>query len=171
MTNGLIVRSYPAPGVEIVSTTFGAGTYGYFLLELPPVAALLWFGIALRNVDSRPQWMWCGLAISLLGFFFVLAFLRSLKLEIRADGVSYASLLRREKFAAYRDISCVVLIDYRHLRSEGTPRRTLRSYSAIITPKMETGAPAFKIPLTFFPDLARCEFVRMLKPEVWESGA
>ena len=64
-----------------------------------------------------------------------------------------------------------MLIDHRHLRSEGTPRRTLRSYTAIITPKMETGARAFKIPLTLFPDLARSEFVLLLKPVVWESGA
>jgi hypothetical protein len=170
VTNGLIVRSYPAPGVEIVPSTFGAGPYGYSVLELLPVAALIWFGIALRNVYPRPQWLWYGVVISVLGFFFVLAFLRSVRLEIRADGVSYASLLRREKFAAYRDISSVVLIDYRHLRSEASPRRSLRTYTAIITPNIETGGTPFKIPLTLFPDFARSEFVRMFKPEVWESG-
>lgn len=170
MTNGLIVRSYPAPGVEIVPSTFGAGPYGYFVLEFLPVAALIWFGIALRNVYPRPQWLWYGVVISVFGFFFVLAFLRSLKLEIRADGISYSSLLRREKFAAYHDISSIVLIDHRQVSSMSTPGRSLRSYTAVITPKFETGAATFKIPLTLFPDFARSEFLRMFKPEVWESG-
>jgi hypothetical protein len=171
VSNVLIVRSYPAPGVEIAPTTFDAGPYGYFILESVPVWALILFGVALRNVYPTPHWLWDGIATSVVGFSLVLAFLRSLKLEIRADGISYANLLRRDKFAAYRDISSIALIDYRHLRSVGRPGRSLRSYTAVSTPKFETGAAAFKIPLTLFPEFARSEFVRMLRLEVWESGA
>ena len=171
MSNDLCFRAYPASGVEIIPTTFGAGPYGYFLLGSLPVGALLWFGIALHNVHPRPRWLWYGVVISVLGFFLVLAFLRSLKLDIHADGIFYASLLQRDKFTAYHNISAIVLIDHRHLSSMSSPGRSLRSYTAVLTPKFETGAPAFNIPLTLFPEFARSEFVRMFKPEIWESAA
>jgi hypothetical protein len=139
-------------------------------LGLLPVSAVIWFGIALRNVYPRPKWLFYGLAISLAGIFVALAFLHKLELEIRMDGVSYTRLLWGTRFVAYADVSSVVLIDYRHLRSEATPRRSIRRWTAIVTPKVAAGAPALRIPLTLVPDTAYREFVRLFKPDVWESG-
>jgi hypothetical protein len=170
LSNALFVRSYPAPGADVVPATFGAGLRGYFLLGLLPVSAVIWFGIALRNDYSKPKWLFYGLAISLAGIFVALAFLHKLELEIRMDGVSYTRLLRGTSFVAYADVSSVVLIDYRHARSQATPSRSIRRWTAIITPKVGVGAPARRIPLTLFPDSACREFVRLFKPEVWESG-
>lgn len=169
MPTELSVRPYPAKGVEVVPVTFRAGPYAYALLCLLPVSAIAWFVIVLRNISPRPDWLWPGLIISVAVFFTVLALLRRLKLEIRMDGISYTSLFRKPRFVAYPDISSVVLIDYRQEDSHATPQRSMLSWTAIVTPKIETHQPPIKISLTFFPYSAHNEFVRLFKPEVWES--
>jgi len=151
--------------------TFGAGPYGFALLCVLPVSAITWFVVVLRSISPRPDWLWAGFIVSVAGFFAVLALLRRLKLEIRMEGVSYTSLFQRPRFVAYPDISSVVLIDYRQDDSHATPQRSMRSWTAIITPKIETRKPPIKISLTFFPYSAHGEFVRLFKPEIWESGA
>lgn len=86
------------------------------------------------------------------------------------DGISYTSLFRNARFVAYPDISSVVLIDYRQEDSHATPQRSMLSWTAIVTPKIETHQPPIKISLTFFPYAAHSEVVRLFQPEVWESG-
>jgi len=155
MPTELFIRSYPAKGVEVVPVTFGAGPYAYALLCLLPVTAIAWFVAVLRSTSPGPDWLWAGLIVSVAGFFTVLVLLRRLKLEIRMDGISYTSLFRSARFVAYSDISSVVLIDYRHASSEATPRRSMLSWTAIVTSKIETQQPPIKISLTFFPPAGR----------------
>ena len=156
MSNGIFVRSYPAAGVEVVPATFGVGANGYFLLYSFPISAITWFAIALNNVNPKPAWLLFGLAVSVAGFFISMKFLRSVRLEIRLDGISYTNVIGRSRFVSYSDISTIVrLIDYRHARSEARPRSSIRSWTAAITPKVETGDAPLKIPLTLFSDSAR----------------
>jgi hypothetical protein len=170
MSAELSVKSYPPKGIEVVPITFGAGLYAYFLLCLVPVAATIWFVVMLRSISPIPYWAWLGLIISVAGFFWVLGLLRNLKLEIRMDGISYTGFSRKARFVAYPDISSIVLIDYRQSDSYATPQRSMLSWTAIITPRVETHEPPIKIRLTFFPYLAYKEFARLFKPEVWEPG-
>lgn len=170
MSAELFVRSYPAKGAEIVPVVFGAGTYAYALLLMAPVAAIAFFVIVLHNISPRPDGSWPGLLISIVAFSSVLALLRRLRLEIRMDGISYTSFFRNARFVAYPDISSIVVIDYREEESHATPQRSVLSRTAIVTPKVETRKPPMKISLTFFPYAAYREFVRLFKPEVWESG-
>jgi hypothetical protein len=171
VTNGLFISSYPAPGVQVIPGIFRAGIYGYLLPCLVPVSAILWFGIILHVLNLRQTWAVLGLLISISGLLFVLSLVRKFKLEIKIDGVSYTSPFRGSSFVAYSEISSVLLIDYRHLRSEATPRRSIRSFTMMITPNVETGKSPIKIPLTLFPDAAHAELVRLFRPEEWESGA
>jgi hypothetical protein len=99
-----------------------------------------------------------------------IVFVRRLRLEIRMDGISYTGPFRGTRFLAYSDISTVVVIDYRLLRSEATPRESVRSFTVVITPNAGTYKPTLKIPLALFPDSAHRELIRLFKPEVWESG-
>jgi hypothetical protein len=166
----MLVGSYPARGAVVVPATFNAGTYGYLMLALLPVAAVIWFGIAVGNIHPTPTWLFLGLAISVGALFAVFTSLRKLNIEIRIDGISYTNLLGRTRFVSYGGISSVVLVDYRHASSEATPRRSLRSWTAIITSGSGIETSVLYIPLTLFPDSARREFVRMFKPEERESG-
>ncbi|HVB56592.1 MAG TPA: hypothetical protein VNE63_09205 [Candidatus Acidoferrales bacterium] len=171
MPSGLILRSYPVTGVEIVPVKFRAGIYGIFVMELFPVAAAVWFGTALRNVSPpRPPWMLYALAVSLLTVLIAAMYLYKLTAEITSDGISYGTFSHRQKFVPFQDISAAVLIDYKHLGSEATPRRSLRRWTLLITPKVESGMAALKVPLTFFPASACDEFIRVLRPDQWESG-
>ncbi len=166
----LFVQSYPAPGVQVVPVEFSAGPNGWVTVCLFPVGAIVSFGVLLNNVHPSSAWVWFGLTFSVLALLVALTFLRALKLEIRMDGISYISLFRGTRFVAYADISTIVIIDYRHADSQATPNRSLRSYTAVITPKVETAQRPLRIPLTPFPDAARREFVRLFRPEQWESG-
>lgn len=114
--------------------------------------------------------MFEGLIISIAGLIFSLVCLRKLKLEIRADGIAYESLFRGRHFIAFPEISAVVFIDHKHFRSEARPRRSLRSWAAIITPNAATGKTPLRISLTLFPSIAYTELTRLFQPEVWESG-
>jgi hypothetical protein len=166
----LFVRPYPAAGVKIVPVTFVAGGYGYFVIGLWPVSAILFFGFVLRDQDLHPRPMWAlpGLAGGVFGLLVVIASLRRVKLEIRTDGVSYTGPLRKDTFIPYSEISSVVLIDYRHVRTQVTSR-SIRTSSMIITPKPTTAKSVLKIPLTLFSESVQFELVRLFRPEEWES--
>ena len=169
MPRSLFIRSYPAPGVQVIPASYSAGTNGYFVVCLLPVAAACWFAIALYNSVSKPQWLFEGLFASIMVLLLGLSYLRSLKLEITIDGISFAILFHGTHFISFGEISTVVFLDYRHLRSEAIPRRTLRSWQAVITPNGETGKSKIRIPLNMFPPEACSALTRLLKPEVWES--
>jgi hypothetical protein len=170
VSNGIFIRTYPRRGVQAIPASYPAGANGYFIICLLPVSATVWFGVAIYNSNPRPSWLFGGLFISVVALLFSLACLRELRLDIRADGISYASLFRGTRFIAFADISTVVFIDYKHIRSEAQPRRSLRTWTAIITPNPETSKSAMRIPLTLFPTAAYTELTRLLQPEVWESA-
>jgi hypothetical protein len=86
------------------------------------------------------------------------------------DGISYAGLFGSMRFVAFSEISTVVLVDHKHMSSQAQPQRTPLSWTAIITPNVETAKSVLKIPLSLFPGKAYREMERILKPEVWESG-
>lgn len=172
MTNGLFIRSYPAPGAQPLSVTYNSGAYAYFVICLFPVALTCAFVAAMFDMGQQPRWLIPGLAVLIMAIFLLVVFLRALKLEITTDGISYANPLRGTKFLTYPEMSSVVLIDYRHEGNGAAGiNRSLRTWTLVLTPKVETGKAPFKIPLTLFPRDAYNELVRLLKPEVWESPA
>jgi hypothetical protein len=170
VTNGLFIRSYPAPGIRVIPTAFAPGINAYFVFCFLPIWAISLFGVILHISDPRPAWALIGLLISISVLFLAVSLVRRFRLEIRIDGISYTSPIRGTSFIGFSETSAVVLIDYRHLSSEATPRRSVRSFTMIITPNVETRKTALKIPLTLFSDSARNELVRLFKPEEWESG-
>lgn len=170
MSNGIFIRPYPARGAQVVPTSFSAGLGGYFLICLVPVWALLFFLTPLYLGLRRP-WLSEGLVASALALLIALSFARRLRLEIGTNGISYTSLFGAARFVAFSEISTVIFIDHRNIRSEAYPRRTPFSWTAIVTPNLETGKSVMRIPLSLFPGAAYLEMKRVLGPEVWESGS
>ena len=60
------------------------------------------------GVQVVPATYGAGKVGYVLGAVVATTFLRSLKLEIRTDGISYANLFRETNFLAFSDISTVV---------------------------------------------------------------
>lgn len=169
MTKGLFIQSYPARGIQIVPVSYSAGFNGYFLVCLVPVSVLSFF-IVLVHAGDRERWVSEGLVLSALGLLFGVSSLRRLKLTINRDGVFYTGLLGAERFVSFSEVSTVILIDHRHLNSQAQPSRNPLSWTAVITPNVDTGKSVLKIPVSLFPGAAYREMERILKPEVWESG-
>jgi hypothetical protein len=172
VTTGLFIRSYPAPGAEATPVTYNAGAYAYFVTCLFPVAFACTFVAATFAPGQKPSWLIPALVALILAILLAVLFLRSLRLDITTDGISYTNPVRGGRFLAYSEMSSVVLIDYRH-EGNGPARinRSLRLWTMVITPKMETGKATLRIPLTLFPRGAYNELLALLKPEVWESEA
>jgi hypothetical protein len=169
VSNGLFIRSYPVAAVQVIPTSYSAGPNGYFLLCLIPVAAISFFVVALNN-GYKHQWVFEGLAASVFFLLLAVGFLQKLKLDVRIDGISFTTIFLGTTFVAFSEISTVVFIDHRHVRSEYQPRRVPRSWTAVITPNVETGKRIVRIPLSFFPQSAYEHLRKLLHPEVWESG-
>lgn len=170
MPNGLFIRSYPAGGVSIIPTTFGAGVNGYFLGCFIPVWAIA-LSFVIVYFEPRNRWALGGLVASTIGLLIVVSLLRRLRLEIRSDGISYAGPFGDPRFTLFSEISTVVFIEHQQASSYARARRAPLSWTAIITPNLETGKPAVEIPLSFFSRSAYEELRRVLGPEVWESPA
>jgi hypothetical protein len=170
MSNGIFIHSYPAPDAQAIPISYNSGAWGYYVSCLFPFAVTCIFAAALFDTGQKPSWLIPALMISIVALLLVVAFLRALRLEITTDGISYTNPIRGAKFLMFSEMSAVVLMDYRH---EGggaaSASRSLRRWTMVITPKMETGKAPLKIPLTFFPRDAYNELVRLLKPEVWEA--
>jgi len=166
LSNGLFIRSYPAVGAKIEPATYGPETSGYVLLGLIPVL-VIWSAGPASVIKS--SWLPWGLVIYAVGAIFATTFLRSLKLEIRMDGISYANLYRGTNFLAYSDISTVVLYTNPHVRQIKVWSGFTLPNTMAITPKPETGKPALKIPLDLFPDAAREQLTHLLRPEEWDA--
>jgi hypothetical protein len=170
MTTGLFIRSYPARGARVMPVTYNAGVYAYFVVCLFPVAVTCALVAAMFARGQKPSWLIPALVVLILANFLAVLFLRALKLEISTDGISYTNPVRGTRSLTYPEMSSVVLMDYRH---EGNGpagiNRSLRTWTIVITPKMETGKPTLKIPLTVFPRSAYNELLLLLKPEIWES--
>jgi hypothetical protein len=172
MTTGLFIHSYPAPGAQAMPVTYNAGAYAYFVTCFFPVAFTSVFVAATFVPGQKPSWFIPALVALILTILLVVLFLRSLRLEITTDGISYTNPVRGARFLAYSEMSSVVLIDYRH-EGYGTAsiNRSLRLWTMVITPKMETGKATLRIPLTLFPRRAYNALLLLLKPAVWESDA
>src|SRR5712664_636813 len=160
MTTGLFIRSYPAPGAQAIPVTYNAGVYAYFVVCLFPVASTCALVAAMFEPGRKPSWLIPALVILILTIFLAVLFLRALRLEISRDGISYSNPLRGTRSLTYPEMSSVVLIDYRH---EGNGpagiNRSLRTWTIVITPNVETGKPTLKIPLTMFPRSAYNELL------------
>ena len=169
MTSGLFIRTYPARGIQIIPCSYSAGFNGYFLVCLVPVWLLCFF-VVLLHFGFRQQWVSAGLFASVVALLVAVSSVRRLKLEINLDGISYTGLFGAVRFVAFSEISTVVLIDHKHMSSQAQPQRTPLSWTAVITPNVETGKSVLKIPLSLFPGKVYREMERILKPEVWESG-
>jgi hypothetical protein len=154
----------------VVPAEFTPGINAYFVFCFLPIWAISLFGAITHVSDPRPVWALVGLLMSGSALFLAVTLVRRFRLEIRIDGVCYASPFRGTSFIAFSEISAVILIDYRHASSEARPRRSIRSFTMIITPNEEAQKAALRIPLTLFPDSARNELVRLFNPEKWESG-
>ena len=172
MTTELFIHSYPAPGARVIPVTYNADMYAYFVVCLLPVAITCALVAAMFEPGQKPSWLIPALVVFILTIFLGVLFLRALRLEISTDGMSYSNPVRGTRCLRYSEMSAVVLIDYRH---EGNGpagiNRSLRMWTIVITPKVETGKPILKIPLTVFPRSAHNELLLLLKPEVWESDA
>lgn len=172
MTNSVFIRSYPAPGVQPKPTAYNSGAYGYFVVGLVPVTVICMLVIALFDSGQKPGWLIRAFAVSIVVLFLGVAFLRTLRLEITTDGISYTNPVRGITSLTYREISSVVLLDFRHEGNGAAAiNRSLRRWTMVITPKTETGKAPLKIPLTLFPRAACDDLTQLLKPEVWESSA
>lgn len=169
MTNGLFIRTYPARGIQIVPVSYSAGLNGYFLICFIPLWLLCFF-IALLFLGFRQLWVSEGLFASVVALLAALSCVRRMKLAINVDGISYTGLFGTSRFVAFSEISTVVFIDHKNERSLAYPADTPLSWTAIVTPNVETGKPALKLRLSFFPGAAYREVKRILHPEVWESG-
>jgi hypothetical protein len=172
MTNGVFIRSYPTPGAQPQPGAYNSGAYGYFVVSLVPVIVISMFVVALFDSGQKPGWLIPALAVSIVVLFLGVVFLRTLRLEITTDGISYTNPVRGTKSLTYSEMSAVVILDFRHEGNGAAAiSRSLRRWTMVITPKIETGKVPLKIPLTLFPRAAYDELTQLLKPEVWESSA
>jgi hypothetical protein len=164
MSNGLFIRTYPAPGVSIMPATFRAGRFAYSLL----VVLGIWCIWLISGAGSSGV-MWWGMAVYALFSICATIYFHNLKLEIRPDGLSYSSLFRDANFLAYSDISTVVLLTSSASNRSGRLWPTsVMPGTMLITPKTDTGRAAFKVPLNLFPAAAREQMVHLLRPEEWD---
>lgn len=171
MTTGLFIRSYPAPGAQPISVTYNVGLYAYFVVCLLPVVVTCRLVVVMFE-SGKSDWLIPALVVSILTIFLAVLFLRALRLEISADGISYANPVRGRRSLTFPEMSSVVLIDYRHEgNGVASINRSLRLWTLVITPRVDTGKPTLKIPLTVFPRSAYNEIMVLLKPEIWESNA
>ncbi len=169
---GLFIRSYPAPGAQAIPVTYNADGYAYFVVCIFPVAVTCTLVAAMFEPGPKPSWLIPALVVSILTIFLAVLFLRTLRLEISRDGISYSNPVRGTQSLTYPEMSAVVLVDYRHEgNGPGGINRSFRMWTIVVTPKVETGKPTLKIPLTVFPRSAYNELMLLLKPEVWESDA
>jgi hypothetical protein len=159
----LVSHSYADVGKRVVPAEFGAGKTPYVLMVLGPILLMWRAGPA---TVSHALWFHLAVTIYVLFFIAAVACLRTLKLEIRTDGISYASLFCKGNTIAFPEISSAVVLTDRH--TQEWPEFNWRDF--IITPKPETGKPPIKIALLLFPAEARDHLMRVLMPEQRSCG-
>jgi hypothetical protein len=168
MSNGLFIRSYPAPGAKVEPATYGPGKFGYFMIVSVPVL-IVWVAGPAKVIGS--MWLPWGVGVYALVVISATALIRSLKLEVRTDGISYSSLFRGGNFLAFSEISTAVLNTNPHTRAIKIWSNAWDANTLVITPDPETGKPILKIPLDYFPTEARDQLVYLLRPEEWDVQA
>jgi hypothetical protein len=161
----LVSHSYASAGKHVVPAKFGAGKTPYVLMVLVPILLIWWTGPA---TVSRASWFHLAVAIYAILVVAAAACLHALKLEIRADGISYASLFSKSNTITFSEISSAVVLTDPHYRTQAWPE--LNWHDFIITPKPETGKAPIKIALLLFPAEARDHLMRVLMPEQLDTG-
>jgi hypothetical protein len=161
----LVSHPYANSGRRVVPTEFGAGKTPYVLMVLVPILLIWWAG---PPSVSRASWFHMAVTIYAILFVAAAACLHTLKLEIRADGILYASLFCKVNTIAFSEISSVVVLTDPHYRTEAWPE--FNWYDFIIMPKPETGKAPIKVALLLFPSEARDQLMRVLKPEQLDIG-
>jgi hypothetical protein len=161
----LVSHSYVSVGKHVVPAEFGPGKTPYVLMVLVPILLIWWAGPA---TVSRASWFHMAVAIYVILFVAAAACLHTLRLEIRPDGISYASLFCKSNTIAFSEISSAVVLTDPHYRTEAWPEFNWHDF--IITPKPETGKPPIKIALLLFPSEARNQLTRVLMPEQLDTG-
>lgn len=168
MSNGLFIQSYPAPGVQVVPATYTVTKSGYAFIASITILVAVVIG------ELKPEnWRWLplGIVIYLGAACLALIFFRSFKLDIRNDGISYANALRNERFLAFNEISAVVLFTNRWTAYSERRMSLIMPGTMVITPKIETGKPALKVPLWLFSDPAKTQLTHLLRPEEWDTDS
>jgi len=168
MSNGLFIQSYPAPGVEIVPASYTVGKGGYGLLAMVAILIVLILGPS--NLE-KSRWLQLGLLVYFLIVGLALISLRTFRLDVRTDGISYASFFHKEQFVAFADISTVVLFTTRWVGYRGQRQSFTMPGTMVITPKLETGKHVLKIPLYMFGDAAEKQVTHLLRPEEWDADS
>lgn len=174
----LSTRSYPAAGVRIVPATCGAGRLGYitFLVLIPAfIGYCISQSVGFTNMLKSPSMHWWLSGYVLVAGAAVI-YLGAMKLEIREDAISYTNLFHGTNLIFFTEISLAVLyIDpnppNRWMQTPTTWADSRLVGKLMITPKPETGKPALKIPLDYFPDEAKEQFAYVLKPQEWDVRA
>lgn len=164
--SSLLSHQYPAVGFDVVPMTFGAGKFGYALMILLPVIGIWLIGPA--NLTRAP-WLRWALVVYAAGAVFAMLFLLQLKLEIRTDGIGYASMFSENTFVLFSEMSSAVILTDPHSRLSLWPAFTLHDF--VITPRPETNKATLKIPLLLFPLAAREALIHLLRPEEIDVGA
>jgi hypothetical protein len=169
MPNALFIQSYPAPGVQVVPATYSVTKGGHAFIGSITVLVVLMAGAF--DVE-KSRWLplavviYCGILCLTLIFF------RGFRLDVRNDGISYASPFHKEQFLAFAEISTVVLFTNRWVNDQAAHGFNFRLPGTIlITPKTETGKPPLKIPLWLFSDPAESEVTHLLRPEEWDTDS
>jgi hypothetical protein len=161
----LASHSYSDVGKHAVPAEFCAGKTPYAFMALGPILLMWWAGPA---TVSHAPWFHLVITIYVLVLIAAVAFLRTLRLEIRADGISYASLFCKGNTIAFSEISSAVILTDPHYRTQAWPEFNWHDF--IITPKPETGKPPIKIALMLFPAEDRNQLMRVLMPEQLDTG-
>lgn len=168
MSNGLFIQSYPAPGVQVVPSTYRVTKGGYAFIG--SLTVLIVVAIGSMKLENW-RWLPLGIVIYIGITCLALIFFRSFRLDVRNDGISYANAFRNERFLSFNEISTVVLFTNRWAgKSERRISLTMLG-TMVITPKIETGKPVLKIPLWLFSDPAETQLTHMLKPEEWDTDS
>jgi|SRR5579872_260760 len=159
-----LMQTNPASLGVLVPRSFKPGAYGYFVTLLVPTLFVAYFAVALWISHNMMRPSLVGLIISLLVILLSSLYMKTLRLDITPEGISYSSLFRRATCIDYSEISTVVFLDHRL----GFWRFVLR-WTMIITPKTANQRPVLKVPLTFFPSEAYDELTSLLHPTVWRA--
>jgi hypothetical protein len=169
MSNGLFIQSYPAPDVQVIPTNYSGAKGGYVLAVTISVLIALMLGTT--NL-AKSQWLPAALAAYLIAVLLAIAFFHTFRLDIRADGIAYANLFRKERFIAFQEISTVIVFTSRWVADQAAHGFNFNMPGTIIiTPKVETGKAALRIPLWLFSNPAETEVTHLLRPEEWDSDS
>jgi hypothetical protein len=150
--------------------TYRAGGRTYAILSIPALVAVLSLSDLQAGSSTTNRLTIELVAGSLIWMVLMVCVCRTIRLEITTDAIAYSTLWRKVRRIRFSDIGSAVMIDY-HDESPGrSPRRDLRAWNLILTPKPHVGGGPMKIPLTWINRNAYEEICRILAPARWTPG-